>query len=70
MALFSEMMDEAGELRNRIVKLRASLIYIRDELRERIDGAEESRGRDTWISELIRVCDSVLMTEMHPAERK
>jgi hypothetical protein len=41
-------------------KLEAVLREVRNELRERIDGAEECRGRDTWISELIRICETVI----------
>lgn len=34
------------------------LTMIRDELLDAIDGGEECRGRDAWLSELILRCDN------------
>lgn len=36
------------------------LTYIREELLNRIDGMEESRAEDAWISSLIAVIDGIL----------
>ena len=36
------------------IRLKKLLAHVQNELLEQIDGGEETRGRDTWISGLIR----------------
>lgn len=47
-------------LLQRTDKLESILRVVAEELRERIDGATETRGRDTWITALIDICENAL----------
>src|SRR5512139_4001595 len=67
MALFSDMMEDIDKLDAQIreltsdnIRLVNSLQEVCDELRDRIDGATESQGRDTWITSLILICERAL----------
>ena len=44
----------------RAERLAAALVKIADALRDEIDGAEETRGRDARLSHIIGMCDAAL----------
>jgi hypothetical protein len=46
-----------------LIEMQADVIVLRTELQELIDGAYEMRGRDTFISGLIAICDRALARE-------
>lgn len=53
----TEDCDHAIEAANRCYN---ALINVHGELEDSIDGAEESRSHDSWVSDLIRQCEAGL----------